>query len=269
MVARVDKPGCYADNMIVLEGKQGRGKSTSLEAIGGKYFTNSNGLVGTKDFVQQMQGRMVVEIGELDSFNRAENNKIKNFLSIKTDHVRMPYEAKNRPHPRTCIFVGTTNDNEYLTDPSGARRFWPIKTNKISLLSIKRDRDQLFAEAFHKYDQGENWWETPDSAEDEQNIRQESDLWQEIIYNWLRKYNKTETNSVEILKDAINMDIDKMHNGHKTKVAKCMRAIGWHQAIVRKGRRTLRVYKPDDDFAYDGSQDEMDISSLPNFAPTH
>ena len=230
IIARIYKPGCKVDNMVILEGEQGTGKSTALSVIGGKWYVDSNINMDSNDFYLTLQGNVIVEMGELDAFNRTkEITTIKKVVSTATDRFRAPYAKTAKDHPRQCIFVGTTNEETYLRDATGNRRFWPIKTGAIDLTTIKKDRSQLFAESYSRFTNGERWHEVPRSAIDEQKSRREVDPWEDLISAYLmdasrqRKY----TYVSEILTDALDIPKGSTSVYHSRKVGQVLRSLGY------------------------------------------
>lgn len=180
-VARVESPGCKVDTMLVLEGPQGVGKSTAVRLLFGDAWTSDTPPdLTSKDRFVGLRGRWCVEIAELDSFDRAETNRVKSFLSSPVDDFRPPYGRGTVRVPRQCVFVGTVNGDTYLRDHTGNRRFWPVRVGTIDLDGLKRDRDQLWAEALAAFHEGAVWW--PDrgevqSFEGEQAARMQVDEW--------------------------------------------------------------------------------------------
>jgi len=128
-VARVMRPGCKFDYMLVLSGPQGIGKSTLFERLGGKWFNDSLNMNDTKDktAAEKLQGYWIMEIGELAGIRKAEVEAVKSFLSRQRDIYRPAYGRRTVEHPRQCIVVGSTNaDAGFLRDSTGNRRFWPV-----------------------------------------------------------------------------------------------------------------------------------------------
>jgi predicted P-loop ATPase len=164
-VARIFEPGCKADYALVAEGKQGLGKSSGIKALaGGEWYTDDIADVGSKDAAMQVRGRLLVEIAELKTLTTgtAENSHVKAFMSRSVDHFRPPYGRRVGDFPRQAVLFGTVNHFQYLKDETGARRFWPISCNgPVRVEEIKRDRDQLWAEAVARYRKKEKWCLTP------------------------------------------------------------------------------------------------------------
>ena len=146
--ARVITPGCKFDYMTIFEGPQGWGKSTLARLLAIDWFADTGLVLGDKDSYQNLQGVLVYEWGELDSLTRSEVTKVKQFISSMKDRFRASFDRRPRDYPRQVIFIGTTNEDHYLTDPTGNRRMWPVKiTRPIDLDWFRKHRDQLFAEA--------------------------------------------------------------------------------------------------------------------------
>jgi predicted P-loop ATPase len=226
MVARGVAPGCQVDNMVVLEGEQGARKSSALRAIGDPWFSEIHGLVQNKDFLQAIQGKLLLEIGEMDSFNRSEVNLIKGMITNRVDRFRAPYERLPKDLPRTCVFIGTTNDDAYLKDVTGGRRFWPIAISKIDLDAIKRDRAQFFAEAFHQYKAGATWWHVTEVAKEEQEKRRQVDIWEAEIADYIAMTNYPEYETKTIAVDCLKIEMKDVDKQKQDRIAKCFRALG-------------------------------------------
>lgn len=186
MAARIYQPGCQMDNMVVLEGAQGIGKSNALRAIAGRWYAEASESVQSKDFFMILPGKMLIEIAELDSFSRAEVTSIKQVISCPVDRYRAPYARATKDYPRMSVFVGSTNEKEYLKDNTGARRFWPVECFEVKYQSIAPVRDQLFAEAVVRFKEGAKWWEMPkEITEEVQESRRQEDSWEEKIAEYL------------------------------------------------------------------------------------
>lgn len=176
IVARVMKPGCQVDHVLVMEGLQGAGKTSAARilAVRPEWFCGSLPDMHGKDAALQLAGRLIVELSEMSATRRSQQEVVKSFLSQTADVFRPPYARRTIQVPRQCVFIGTTNEAEYLRDRTGNRRFWPVRCMSIDLKQLERDRDQLYAEAFHAFQAGEVWHLTGDEvalAQDEQAAR--------------------------------------------------------------------------------------------------
>ncbi len=156
-VARIFRPGHKFDFVPILEGIQGKGKSTFIKILGLHWYGELTGDVGDpKQMIEAMQGKWILEIGELSAMHRSEVNDLKAFVSRQVDIARLAWEKRSRDFPRQCIFVGSTNDREYLRDHTGGRRFWPIVClieGQIDNATFAKNVHQVWAEAVHIYQQ--------------------------------------------------------------------------------------------------------------------
>lgn len=170
-VARVMEPGCKFDNMLVLCGPQGLGKSTLLKKMGRvKWFTDTIDDFEGKNAAEKIQGVWLVEIAEMEAFNRSEVSRIKQFLSTSSDRYRAAYGRNVKDQPRTCVFFGTCNDREFLRDKTGNRRFWPVDVglpHKLTAFNDLTDAvvDQIWAEAKLRWTVGEELFLTGEAEE--------------------------------------------------------------------------------------------------------
>jgi putative DNA primase/helicase len=161
-VKRIYHPGAKFDYVLTLVGPQGAGKSTFVQKIGMSWYSDSFGTIQGKEAYDSIQGVWIMEMGELAGLRKAEMETIKHFISKCEDRYRVAYGKRTETFPRQCIFIGTTNNREFLNDPTGNRRFWPVDVAvKDTVRSIWRDLnqseiDQLWAEAVTLYKAGES-----------------------------------------------------------------------------------------------------------------
>jgi putative DNA primase/helicase len=249
-VARVMKPGCKADSVMILEGAQGAGKSTAMSILGGEWFMDTPFALGDKDGFQAIRGKWIVELGELDSFNKAESTKAKQFFSASTDTYRESYGRRTMDVPRQCVFVGTTNQEEYLKDATGNRRYWPVACTKVDLELLRSIRDQLWAEAVFCYDADDLWWVTRDEATlfaEEQDERFVVDEWETPILTWLEESQIGETTTgSEILTQALKLDPGHWGKPEQMRVGAILHRLGWSRyrlGAMTKSRIRLWGYK--------------------------
>lgn len=183
------------DNMVILTGKQGIGKSTMLSKLAGEWFTDSIIDFNSKDTLLLLQNCIIAEVPELQGFNKADSNRLKQFLGQKTDKYRAPYEHREEEHPRHCVFFGTTNDDEFLRDTTGNRRYWPIGVGKNKPIKnvfkdLDNEKEQIWAEAVVRFRTGEPLYLEGNAlkkAEREQKSRLVSDPWEEAITEYLSR----------------------------------------------------------------------------------
>lgn len=150
MVKRIFQPGCQWDYTVVLEGKQGQYKSTIARTLASdKWFMDNLPDLKDKDAMLSLQGKWLIELGELASVKRTDFNLVKAYLSRRIDTVRVHYGRIASDVPRQSVFIGTVNEGQYLKDPTGNRRYWPVKVGLCDVKGLTAVRDQLFAEAVH------------------------------------------------------------------------------------------------------------------------
>lgn len=242
MIARVYQPGCQMRNMIILEGPQETGKSKALKTIGDKWYVDCLENIDSNNFFQVLQGRILVEIGELSSFRRAEMTRIKQVVSCQVDRFRAPYDRLPQDNSRTCVFVGSTNDENYFDDPTGATRFWPIKTTDINIKKIKEDRDQLFAEAINAYKDGETWHIMPSTlTKQEQESRYKHDEWEHIIAQYL--INKDQITIADICENCLQLRKSEFSLQTK-RISLILKKIGWESKIIKISGASKRIWLP-------------------------
>lgn len=163
-VGRVMSPGLKFDNMLVLEGRQGIGKSYLLKLLGGQWFSDSLTTVQGKEAYEQLRGCWIIEMGELAALKKSDVEPIKQFISKQVDTYRVAYGRRLSEFPRQCVFAGTTNDATFLRDKTGNRRFWPVKvgvqkiTKSLWADDIKYVIGQIWAEAYQAFYNGEGVW---------------------------------------------------------------------------------------------------------------
>ena len=198
MVKRMMYPGCKFDYVLVLEGEQGRKKSTSLNVLGGQWYLETVMDTNTKDFFMQFYGKAIVEFSEGETLSRTEVKRMKAIITTQVDTFRAPYERAMQDHPRRCVFAMTTNTSEYLKDETGNRRWLPVETKRESDIEwIEKNREQLFAEAYHRaITLKETVWEFPEEeTREQQNTRRISDPNEQVVVDWylsLPQYKKQE-----------------------------------------------------------------------------
>lgn len=188
-------PGCKFDTMLVLNGSQGIGKSTLIAKLGGEWFSDSLSLNDTKDktAAEKLQGYWILEIGELAGLRKAEVETLRSFLSRQNDIYRASFGKRTTPHPRQCVFFGTTNaESGYLRDTTGNRRFWPVKTlgggSKCSWDVTQEEVLQIWAEVMHYVKAGEKLYLDPEVealAKAEQREAMESDEREGLVREYL------------------------------------------------------------------------------------
>lgn len=246
LVARIMDAGCKADEMVVLEGKQGTYKTTSLEIIGGKWYGEVNCDIASKDFDQGLRGKILVEFGELANLRKTDVETIKRKLSTRVDEYRPSYGRYVEQHPRTCIFVGTTNETEYLKDATGNRRFWPMEIVRADTNYIRESREQLFAEALVRFKAGEKWHEVPwEEAEEVRSGRMETDEWDNIIGDIISKSGMYQTSYFtlyDVWRD-MGATSEKLSKGEQVRLSNSLKRIGCEKITFRLNSKATKGWK--------------------------
>lgn len=246
-IARAFEPGCRVDHMLVLEGIQGIKKSTALQILGGPWYSSGVEDIRSKDGPQSLRGKWIVEIGELDALRGRELSTIKDFLSKTNDVYRPSFGRATITAPRRNVFAGSTNEDTYLHDATGARRFWPTKTgvaHPIDVDALSRDRDQLFAEAVAAYRWGEPWWPSTKNQEklvEVQSKRYAEDAWTDEVHKYLTRsrVGKMEPEVLrleaeyatigEVLSDCLYIPLDRFKRSDEMRIAAIFKRLGWER----------------------------------------
>lgn len=249
-VARAMKPGCKCDTALVLVGDQGLKKSMFFEMLAGPWFGDSRMDIENKDSVLQLHATWIYEWGEIEEITgRKQADTVKKFLSVRRDLLRPPYARGVDFYPRACVIVGTTNNPEFLNDPTGDRRFWIIELAEETDIKLLLEwRDALWAEALAAYHAGETWHldrgEEASRAEDAR-AHHIHDPWEPLIAEWLehpvQRHLQFFTTS-DILTGALAMRKAEIRREHETRVGIVMRTLRWTPRRLRKGVERTRGY---------------------------
>ncbi len=243
MVVRVLRPGAKVDTMVVLEGPQGLKKSTAWQAaVGSELFAESSESIQSKDFFQALPGKLLVEIGEMDGFSKADVTAVKRVLSCQVDRYRPSYGRAAMDFPRRGIFVGSTNKDDWQRDDTGGRRFWPIRAEKIDVEWITAVREQCVAEAIAAIKAGETWWEMPLAAtEAEQEERRQLDPWEDLIAEGVG--NMPEVGVLHVLKNICNLPEAQMDRGAQMRVGSILKRLGYVRAQAWRDGKSIKIWK--------------------------
>ncbi len=250
-VRRTRQPGCKFDEMLILEGEQGVQKSTGLRALCPEehWFTDDLPLdADTKRQMESTNGKLIVEAGELKGMTKGDVNKLKGYLSRTEDKARMAYGRKETISPRQFIIIGTTNDAQYLRDPTGNRRFWPVRIVFVDVDALRSERDQLWAEAAYYEALGESVRLHPSlygMAAEEQEERRVVDTIEMVLEDALAgKVGRIKSTDIWTLlgKDPIDAKPEE-----QIRMGDAMRRLGWESSRPRvKGQRTRFYMKGDE-----------------------
>jgi predicted P-loop ATPase len=241
---------------LILEGPQGSFKSTAFRTIGGTWFTDDLADLANKDAAMQCSGAWVIEMSELASMSRAESGKVKAFMSRASDRYRPPYGKRIVDQPRQCVFCGTVNQESYLADETGGRRFWPVKVGKINLNALAADRDQLLAESVRLYREGAKWWIANQAiakqAEEEQASRYVADPWTERVLDFANHEEAVTVPQIlcHLIPPRENRDgtcsLREWDQSSANRVARILRANGFERFQVRSAGSRAWSYRKKD-----------------------
>lgn len=247
-VARALRPGCKADNALVLEGPQGAGKSSALKALAGEewFFDGLRDMHG-KDASAGLRGKWIIELPELSALRRSDAEAVKAFLSRTEERYRPAYGRSEVLERRRCIFAGTTNRGDYLADDTGGRRFWPVPVGKVDVAGLKRDRGQIWAEAVAAFRAGEPWWL---SAEDEAGAaqvvaeRQAEDPWSGKVLTLVAGLREVSTSQIF---EMMEIPLERRSRAESMRIGGVLTRAGWMKDGKFKGgpyRDTTRYLPP-------------------------
>jgi predicted P-loop ATPase len=245
LVARVDRPGCQVDTMLVLEGPQGLGKSSALRILGGEHYRVALESMTNKDFLQALRGAWVMEIAELSSTSKADVERIKVIISTPSDPYRPSYGAYTLTYPRQCIFIGSTNRDDYLMDETGGRRFNPVRCGLVTLDTLAVDRLQLASEARVRVAAGETWWEMPLSATEVQDSRRADDAWTATVSDYLT--GKPNITITEVLTGALKFKESDIYDPEAKRIGRILRGLAWERKTIRRDGKPVQGWKPQED----------------------
>lgn len=246
MIARVMRPGVKFDYCLVLEGPQGKRKSTVASTLGGEWFGDTDLDLQNKDAMSALRGKLIYEFPEMGSVTRVEASKQKSFLSRQFDEFRPVYGRREIKLSRQCVFVGTTNEWEWNKDPTGGRRFWPVEVGEINIEALSAMREQLFAEALYRFDAGEKFW--PDAEEQrtlfdpEQLAREQPESLIDALHDWVF-CQVSDFSLADAVMNGLKLDASKLTRDLTTRVGVALRKLGCERVERRNGM--IRFwYKP-------------------------
>jgi predicted P-loop ATPase len=265
-VMRVMVPGIKFDHVLVLEGSQDAGKSTVVEILGGEWASDAAVDPHSRDTVDALQGRWIIEMAEMEVRGKADEDALKAFITRRTDRVRLAYGRATGEYPRQSIFIATKNpraDGTYLKDDTGNRRWWPVRCeprfgdakSQVDFKGLKADRDQLFAEAVArmKTPPGEKlFMETPElkqTAKDVVAERHAEHEWTESIALWIERRDADPSTKTDFLTardvfvHALNGSDRQLDQRSTKAIAQVLRTLGWTPYLKWQGSRPVRGYE--------------------------
>jgi predicted P-loop ATPase len=264
-VRRARVPGCKFDNITVLEGPEGKLKSTAISVLAGDAFFSDQSVLGARDkeVQEQLSGIWMHESADLTGLKKAEVNHVKAFASRQSDRARPAYGRVLERKPRRGVLTATTNDEVYLQSDTGNRRFWSLAVGDIDIEALRRDRLQLLGEAAFYESEGESLvldkslW--PDAVA-EQEKRRVKHPWEDILaeipdvidegtdfntgvvssYKIVHRYDDgagfmhEEVASADLLKHVLGIPVGVQHRGHEMQLSTTMKLLGWERPESKK-----------------------------------
>lgn len=239
LVRRIFVPGDKSDNMLVLTGRQRRYKSSALAALVsppeavryGGWFSDETIDLQDKDGKMLLLGKWLIEIGELDSFRGKAHAAIKAFMSRKEDRFRPPYGRRPITQPRQCLFAGTTNEDEFLSDSTGNLRYYCVHIEQADLAWIEENRTQLWAEAVALYRAGVKHYFDADEDKEalaKQNRRFEQvHPWQQQVEAFVRRSKVPTLTVLDAMTKVLELPVHQQNHQQKVQVVAILRALGF------------------------------------------
>lgn len=257
LVARALRPGCKVDTVLILEGAQGVKKSTALETLVGQpHFLDTALELGNKDTMQAIASAWLIELGELASLRKAETDRIKQFITSKVDKFRPPYGASTIDSPRRCVLAGTCNpeNDGYLKDRTGNRRYWPVLVEHPDVDAIARDREFILAEAVKAFREGERWWlvgeeeilakaETDERLEESPTVDKVSRWW----YAEQPEKRMRRLTMLDVAELALMLPHERVDRGARIAIGHAMGELGFERRQLRVGNRRSWYYEPSEE----------------------
>jgi predicted P-loop ATPase len=254
---RLRHPGCPFDYMLILEGRQQIGKSTALRILFGEawYTDNLPADIASKDAQLGLSGKWCVEFGELTQLLRNSHEALKAFISRRVDHYRPPFGKSTIDVPRQTVLVGTTNRDDYLSDITGNRRYWPIKCllgagyrNRFADLDwLQTNREQVWAEAAYREAAGEAEWlddeQIAATALFHQHARVSGEPWRDTVLRYAEQ--NWPVTVAQIMGEALLIEPKYQDRRQEMRVADILRGAGWGSKLERDGRTRMRRWSPE------------------------
>lgn len=246
-VARALHPGAKVDTVLILQGAQGVGKSTWFQRLmpNPEWFDDSLGAASEKDERLKLHQAWVLEWGELERlFRKRDISQVKAFISCQVDYLRPPYGRTIKAFKRRSILVGSTNDDEFLMDATGNRRFWVVPVAQaVPLAELEHDRHRIWAAAYHAYKAGERWELPPElrpKAVEAAATYEVSDPWADVVLNYCEAL--TEVQVHEVLGGALKLEYSQQDRAAQNRVGAILRQAGWISRRAWIGGKRPRVW---------------------------
>ena len=256
LAGRVMEPGCKADMAPILVGEQGIRKSTGVAAMAPAldFFCEISFAEKEPDLARKMRGRLIAEIGELRGLHSRELDHIKAFITRTHEDWIPKFKEFNTIFPRRLLFIGTTNQDEFLADETGNRRWLPIRVGRVDVEAIARDRLQLWAEGRDRFlIDGVAWSDAERLARDQHQAHMICDSWEEIVREWLDQLGADGVKNAsrrfirlnDVLRFALNFDAKNITRREELRVGRVLTAIGYVKRQIRVGNSNITAWVDD------------------------
>lgn len=244
-VARALKPGCKVDTALILQGPQGARKSSFFRYLVPveAWFSDDMGTLETKDSQMAVGRCWLIEWAELESMRRSNVGAVKAFLTRQVDSFRPPYGRSFVDIPRASVIVGSTNEDQFLHDTTGSRRYMVIPVQHVDTDRVAADRDQLWAEAVYRFKNGEPWFLSTDEMAVQAVVNAEltsEDPWESVLQRWLVD-GASWTTAVgyyttlgDIFSGCLEIPIERRTRLHQMRVAQVLASLGWKRQQMRR-----------------------------------
>lgn len=244
LAGRIMQPGCAADMVPILIGNQGLGKSTGIAAMvpDPDYFVEIRLDEADDVIARKMRGVLIGEIAEMRGLRTQDLERIKSFVTRKHEKWVPKYQEFATTFARRCIMMGTSNEDDLFMDTEN-RRWLPVRTTGVDVDAIKRDRDQLWAEALQIWiEEGIHWQKAEELGKAEHEEFKATDAWSPIIEQWLKDNPATGLKLHDVLTQAVGMDVRHINRSHELRAASCLRSAGYEKRTVRAGDKVHKVW---------------------------
>jgi len=245
-VARAFEPGCQSDVMVVMIGRQGTGKSMGIASLSPfpEWYADDLGCDLFEGRAGEgLQGKWIFEFSEFARINRSTLETVKSFVSRRVDHYRPPYGRIAQDFKRSCIFIGTTNNQHPLMDLEN-RRFMPIYCQDGKVWWINKNRENLWAEAVRRYRDGEQWWITDPEIQEACGAKQEAsrldDAWEMILSDRLERRPQTTMEEAAL---QLGIKADRLDRSTQTRIGFALSALGFTRKRIRDDGKRSYVYE--------------------------
>jgi len=246
LAGRICEPAIKCDMAPILVGAQGLRKSSSVAAIvpHPDLFVEADLTMVAEKLGRLLRGKIVIELAELKGMRRADLEHVKSTITRTHDEWDTKFKEKQTRYARRCVFIGTTNDDEFLQDETGHRRWLPVRVGVCDPAAIAADRSQLWAEAVGLFVVHGVVWESAEVLarhEHEQYVMR--DAWEDVVATWISNNENDQHTSEDILFYAMNMNHKDMNQVHKRRLAGIMKRLGFVQRSPKVGGKTRRVWE--------------------------